>query len=129
MNSYKDQSFGEYIEGLRRERGKSLRETAKAIEISPQFYSEVEKGRRSAFTAERLEKLKIFLALPDELADIMYNKAAESRKTKDITVPQDFSDYIVQRDYAMAALRIAKELDAGEEDWLRFIEELKRRKE
>jgi len=129
MKTYNEQSFGEYIEMLRRERGKSLRETAKAIEVSPQFYSEVEKGHRSAFTAERLEKLRAFFALPDEQADIMYNKAAESRKTSDVTVPQDFSDYIVQRDYAMSALRVAKELDANEEDWQRFVDDLRKRKE
>lgn len=128
MKTNNEQTFGKYIEELRKERGKSLRETAKAIEVSPQFYSEVEKGRRSAFTAERLEKLRIFLALPDEQADTMYNKAAESRKTKDVTVPQDFSDYIVQREYVVSALRLAKELDANEEDWQRFVDELKRRK-
>lgn len=128
MKTYNEQSFGEYIETLRRERGKSLRETAKAIGVSPQFYSEVEKGRRSAFTAERLEKLRTFLALPDEQAEMMYNKAAESRKTKDVAVPQDFSDYIVQRDYAMSALRVAKELDADERDWQRFVDDLKKRR-
>ncbi len=129
MKTNNEQSFGEYIEMLRKERGKSLRETAKAIAVSPQFYSEVEKGRRSAFTAERLDKLRAFFALPDEQAEIMYNKAAKSRKSKDVTVPQDFSDYIVQRDYAMSALRLAKELDANEEDWQRFVDELKKRKE
>lgn len=129
MKTIMEQNFGEYIEALRRERSKSLRETAKAIDVSPQFYSEVEKGRRSAFTAERLEKLKAYFALPDDQAEIMYNKAAESRKTKDVTVPQDFSDYIVQRDYAMSALRLAKELNADEEDWQRFVDELKKRKE
>lgn len=129
MKTINEQVFGEYIEMLRKERGKSLRETAKALEVSPQFYSEVEKKRRSAFTPERLEKLRIFFALSDEQADIMYNKAAESRKTKDVTVPQDFSDYIVQRDYAMSALRVAKELDADEADWQRFVDDLKRRKE
>lgn len=128
MKPSNELSFGQYIEVLRRERGKSLRETAKAIGVSPQFYSEVEKGRRSAFTAERLEKLRAFLALPDEQAGIMYNKAAESRKTKDVAVPQDFSDYIVQRDYAMSALRVAKELNADEEDWQRFVDDLKKRR-
>lgn len=129
MKSYEELSFGEFIETLRKEKGKSLRETAKAIEVSPQFYSEVEKSRRSAFTAERLEKLKTFLLLPDDLAELMYNKAAESRKTKDTAVPQDFSDYIVQRDYAMSALRVAKELNANKEDWQRFVDDLKSRKE
>jgi len=42
-------NFGRYIEQLRKIRGKSLRETGKAIGVSPQFYSEVEKGRRGGF--------------------------------------------------------------------------------
>jgi transcriptional regulator with XRE-family HTH domain len=120
--------FGEYIETLRTERGRSLRKTAIAIGISPQYYSEIEKGRRSALTAERLDALKIFLDLSDEESRIMYNKAAEARKYKDVTVPQDFSDYIVERDYAMAALRVAKKLNADEDDWQRFVDDLIRRK-
>lgn len=125
----KEQSFGAFIESIRLASGKSLRETAKAIGVSPQFYSEVEKDRRCAFTADRLDKLKAFIGMNEEQVAEMYNKAAESRKGKDITVPQDFSDYIVERDYAMQALRIAKELGADEEDWERFVAELKKRKE
>jgi len=120
--------FGEYIEMLRMERGRSLRKTAIAIGISPQYYSEIEKGRRSALTAERLDALNAFLNLTDEESRIMYNKAAEARKYKDVTVPQDFSDYIVERDYAMAALRVAKKLNADEDDWQRFVDDLIRRK-
>jgi len=124
-----DRSFGDFIAAIRQASGKSLRETARAIGVSPQFYSEVEKNRRCAFTADRLDKLKMFLGMDDEQAKAMYNKAAESRKGKDVTLPQDFSDYIVERDYAMQALRVAKELDADERDWEKFIEELKKRKE
>ena len=124
-----DRSFGDFIAAIRQASGKSLRETARAIGVSPQFYSEVEKNRRCAFTADRLDKLKTFLGMDDEQAKAMYNKAAESRKGKDVTLPQDFSDYIVERDYAMQALRVAKELDADERDWEKFIEELKKRKE
>jgi transcriptional regulator with XRE-family HTH domain len=124
-----DMSFGDFIEAIRQEKRKSLRETARAIGVSPQFYSEVEKNRRCAFTADRLDKLRLFLMMNEEQAKAMYNKAAESRKGKDVVLPQDFSDYIVERDYAMQALRTAKELDADEQDWERFIEELKKRKE
>ena len=67
--------------------------------------------------------------MSDAQANEMYNSAAETRKGKDVAVPQDFSDYIVERDYAMQALRIAKELDADEQDWEMFVEELKKRKE
>lgn len=47
MNENEKVSFGKYIETIRKEKRKSLRETAKAIEVSPQFLSEVEKGRKS----------------------------------------------------------------------------------
>jgi transcriptional regulator with XRE-family HTH domain len=122
-------SFGTYIEHIRTSKGKSLRETATQIGVSPQFYSEVEKNRRCAFTADRLEKLQAFLCLTEDEAVQMYNKAVESRKSKDVFLPQDFSDYIVERDYAMQALRVCKELGADEEDWKTFIDELRKRKE
>lgn len=125
MKQTKDYNFGEYAEVLRKQKGRSLRETAKAIGVSAQFYSEIEKGRRSALTAERLEKLKSFLELSKEETNTLFNKAAEARKVSEF----DFSDYIIQRDYAMSALRIVKELDADEEDWQRFVDELKKRRE
>jgi transcriptional regulator with XRE-family HTH domain len=81
-------SFGKYIESIRTARRKSLRETAKAIGVSPQFYSEVEKDRRCAFTADRLELLKKFLEMTTEEAEEMNNKAAESYKGKNVAVPQ-----------------------------------------
>ena len=120
--------FGVYIEAIRKAKKKSLRKTAMAIGISPQFYSEVEKGRRSAFTAERLDALKEFLELTPEEAEQMYNKAAESYKGKNVAVPQDFTDYIVERDYVMSALRTMKSMDAGEEDWKRMVQDFIERK-
>ena len=126
--SISEQRFGEYIVALRKKRGRSLRETALAIGISPQYHSEVEKGRRSTLTVERMTALKEFLNLSDEETKIMFTKSAEARKNKDITVPQDFSDYIVERDYTMAALRVAKKLNADEDDWQRFVDDLIQRK-
>ena len=121
-------SFGEYIESIRKTRRQSLRKTAFAIGISPQFYSEVEKGRRCAFTADRLEALKNFLEMSPEEAAQMYNKAAESYKGKNVAVPQDFTNYIVERDYVMSALRTMRDMDADEQDWVRLVEDFKKRK-
>lgn len=121
-------SFGKYIESIRAARRRSLRETAKAIGVSPQFYSEVEKDRRCAFTADRLELLKAFLEMTPDEAKEMNNKAAESYKGKNVAVPQDFADYIVERDYVMSALRTMKEMDADEEDWKKMVDEFVSRK-
>lgn len=131
MNGYESMKFGEYIKAKRLECEKhpSLRSTATAIGVSPQFYSEVEKDRRSAFTAERLAKLKDFLELTSEDAQIMYDKAAESKKTKDTAVAQDFSDYIMEKDYVARALRVAKEMGTGEKEWLEFIAKIQNKEE
>lgn len=126
--STNDMSFGKYIESIRTARRRSLRETAKAIGVSPQFYSEVEKNRRCAFTADRLELLKTFLEMTPDEAKEMNNKAAESYKGKNVAVPQDFADYIVERDYVMSALRTMKEMDADEEDWKKMVDEFVSRK-
>ena len=53
----------------------------------------------------------------------MSNKAAKSYKGKNVAVPQDFADYIVERDYVMSALRTMKEMDADEEDWKKMVDE------
>lgn len=110
---------------------RTLRETALAIGVSPQYYSEVEKGRKAVFTADKLEKLVSFLGLSKEEEEELYTKAAEAQTeaSNNISVPQDFSDYIVEREYAMQALRTAKELNADAEDWQRFIDDLRKRKE
>ena len=125
MGIKNEQSFGEYAEMLRRRKGKSQREVAKAIGISAQFYSEVEKGRRTPFTPERLELLRKYLELDKTEADMLFNKAAEGRKVAEF----DFSGYIIQRDYVISALRVAQELNADEEDWQRFLDDLQQRKE
>ncbi len=126
--SENEMSFGEYIEFIRKSRRKSLRQTAIAIGVSPQYYSEVEKNRRCGFTADRLEMLRDFLEMTPDEYQAMSTKAAESYKGKNVAVPQDFADYIVERDYVMAALRTMKELDADEADWKRMVDEFIARK-
>lgn len=119
--SENEMSFGEYIEFLRKSRRKSIRQTAIAIGVSHQFYSEVERNRRTSLSAERLEKLRDYLELTPEEYQIMSTKAAEAYKGKK-QVPHDFADYIVERDYVMAALRTMKEMDADQADWARMVE-------
>ena len=86
MNKDEKVSFGKYIETLRKEKQKSLRETAKAIEVSPQFLSEVEKGRKSTLTNERIEKLARFLVLTETQTYTLYDMAAEARTANDVLI-------------------------------------------
>jgi transcriptional regulator with XRE-family HTH domain len=128
MNTDHRLRFGKYVETLRKSKGKSLRETAKAIRVSPQFYSEVEKGRSSTFTAERLKSLANFLMLDDEETHTLYDMAAESRSSNDITTPQDCADYMLCNSYVIEALRLSMETGAGEKEWQVLLNELKARK-
>lgn len=128
MNTDHRLRFGKYVETLRKSRGKSLRETAKAIKVSPQFYSEVEKGRSSTFTSERLKLLAYFLMLDDEETHTLYDMAAESRSSNDITTPQDCADYMLCNSYVIEALRLSMETGAGEKEWQVLLNELKARK-
>lgn len=120
--------FGKYVEALRKSKGKSLRETAKAIQISPQYYSEVEKGRSNTFTSERLKMLVHFLHLDENETHTLYDMAAQSRSSNDIVAPQDCADYMRANAYIVEALRMSMETGAGEKEWRVFLNDLKARK-
>jgi len=128
MINLKDMNFGEFIEFKRNEARISLRAAARSLDISPQFFSEVEKSRRSAFTPDKLELLANILKLNEDETYTMYDKAAETRRSSDIAIPQDIPDYIMERDYVLSALRLAKEVNAGEDEWRLLVEELKKRR-
>ena len=44
------------------------------------------------------------------------------------TVSADLPDYIMEKDIVRAALRVAKEVDATDEEWQTFMKMLKERK-
>lgn len=117
-------NFGEFITKKREEKQITLREMAKRLEISPPYLSDVEKDRRNPFELEKLEQLSNILNLSEEEETIMFNLAGKKRDD----VAPDLPDYIKGRDYVSAALRTARDLDAGEEEWLEFVKDLKRRK-
>ena len=48
-------------------------------------------------------------------------------KQKDGVAP-DLPEYIKGKEYVSVALRTARDLGAGEADWHKFVEELKKRK-
>lgn len=69
----------------------------------------------------------------DQVAEILHLDTDEKTtmydlvgKQKNIVAP-DLPEYIIGRDYVAAALRTARDLNAGEAEWLRFVEELKKR--
>ena len=115
--------FGTFLKEKREDRNVTLRELARKLEVSAPFLSDVEKGRSAPLTKERLERVAEVLDLSQDERNEMYDIVGKQRNT----VAPDVSDYVMGRDYVAVALRKARDANFGEEDWQRFIEELKQR--
>ena len=117
-------NFGEFIVAKRTAKGISLRKIAEIVGLSAPFWSDVEKGRKNPPKLEKLELIAQHLMLTDEEKALMLDLAGKKRES----VAPDTSAYIMQNGYVAAALRTAKDLGADEEDWEKFVEDLKKRK-
>lgn len=120
----KYENFGDFISKKRVEKKITLRKMADALGVSAPFLTDVEKDRRNPFDIEKLNHLAHILELTTEEKTLMLDLAGKKRNE----VAPDLPEYIMERDYVSAALRTARDLDAGEEEWKQFIEELKKRK-
>jgi transcriptional regulator with XRE-family HTH domain len=119
-----DQNFGEFLSRKREERDITLRELARQLGVSAPFLSDVEKNRRAPLTSDRLETAASVLHLSEDEKVEMYNLVGKQKNS----VPPDLPEYIMDRDYVSAALRTARDLDAGEAEWQQFVDDLKKRK-
>ena len=117
-------NFGEFISKKRVEKQITLRKMADMLGVSAPFLTDVEKDRRNPFDMEKLTQLAEILGLSNEERELMFNLAGKKRNA----VAPDLPEYIMERDYVSAALRTARDLDAGEEEWNQFVEELRKRK-
>ena len=115
---------GEFISRKRVEKKITLRKMAEMLNVSAPFLTDVEKDRRNPFDMDKLTKLAEILGLSKEDNALMLDLAGKKRNA----VAPDLPDYIIQRDYVSAALRTARDLDAGEEEWNQFVKELKERR-
>lgn len=118
------QNFGEFLQKKREEAQITLRGMATKLDVSPSYLSDIEKGRRNPPEMDKLDLIANILHLSDDDKTVMLDLAGKMRNT----VAPDLPEYIMERDYVSAALRTARDLDASEADWLRFVEELKQRK-
>lgn len=117
-------NFGEFISKKRVEKKLTLRKMADMLGVSAPFLTDVEKDRRNPFDMEKLTQLAQILNLTKEENAQMLDLAGKKRNA----VAPDLPEYIMERDYVSAALRTARDLDAGEEEWNQFVEELRKRK-
>jgi len=103
----------------------SLRKYAELLEISPVYTSNIETGRTPAPKDDILAKMVHILRLNKQDTETFYELAAKSKTYT--AVPGDLPEYISANEYARIALRVAKDVDATDEEWIEFTEKLKRR--
>lgn len=119
------QSFGSFVRAKRLEVDITLRGMAQILDISPVYMSNIETDRNPAPKADILEKLAKALRLDKHEREIMYDLAAQSKNYA--AIPGDLPEYISANAYARIALRMAKDVDATDTEWIEFIEKLKKR--
>lgn len=112
-------TFGEFLIQKRLASGLSARQLAIALNFSPVYICDIEKDRKPV-PEEILKKLPSILHLTESENDIMYDLAAESRKT----VSADLPEYIMENDIVRAALRTAKKYDVTDQQWEDFIKRI-----
>lgn len=116
-------TFGSFLEIKRKEKSLSIRKLAELLKITPAYLSDIEKGRRYAPDKEKLEEIARILVLSEEEINVMFDLAGETKGE----IPPDLPEYILEKDIVKVALRTANKSNASDEDWKRFIEQLRRK--
>ena len=114
-------TFGEFIREKRLERSINLRKLAEMLDIAPAYMSDIENNKRNPPSNEKMEKLIEILSLTEEEINEMYDIAASSREN---TVAPDISEYVMSEEVVRVALRKAKGLNLGAEEWLEIIKKM-----
>lgn len=123
-SEYDKYTFGKCIRARREELGRSVRELAKTIKMSPIYLSDIERGLRAAPLVntkgiDYMENLIRELHIMD--SEILAFKAmAEVTKGQYV----DISSYLSKTPMARVALRLADENDIPDEEWQKFIERI-----
>lgn len=120
-------TFGSFIRNKRlaSEPYISLRKLAELLDISPVYMSNIENDRNPAPKDEILERMAELLRLSKPEREMLFELAAKSKTYT--AVPGDLPEYISTNELARVALRVAKDVDATDMEWIDFIERLKKR--
>ena len=120
-------TFGSYLQAKRSGK-KTLRAFAADIGVTPGYISDIENDRRDPPGKELLDKMADVLEITGPELVQFYDLAGQGRKE----VSPDLPEYIMNSDVSNAvrtALRTAKDSGATVEDWQKFVEEMKQKKE
>lgn len=117
--------FGDFVREKRLQRKINLRKLAEIIGIVPAYMSDIENNRRYPPDKEKIYRIAEALELSEEETNTLFDLAANEKEN---TVSPDLPEYIMGTDKARVALRMARDLNADDEDWMKVIEMLEAKK-
>ena len=119
-------TFGSYVREKRLAAKVNLRKLAAILDIAPAYMSDIENNHRYPPEKEKIYKIAEALNLTQEETDDLFDLAAGNKKN---SVSPDIADYIMNQEKSRVALRLARDLGAGEKEWekvIRMLEESKK---
>ena len=119
---HKNRDLGQYVSLQRTARCITCRDLSQMVGISTAYLSQLERGIRLNPDPQLLLRIAKELSLSPEEATILFDLYAETTGN----LPPDITEYLNGNSAVQRALRQAREVNATEEDWERFIEQLKK---
>ena len=107
--------FGQYLRSVRQTKKISIRQLAKAVNKTPTYISDIEKGNNKPPEREVLDRIIAALQL-EEFPDVrnnLYDLAAKERKD----VPADIKEYLMKNESILKIIRTAKESPNEKQIW------------
>lgn len=107
--------FGQYLRSVRQEKKISIRQLAKAVNKTPTYISDIEKGNNKPPERDLLAKIITALQLADlpDVRNDLYDLAAKERKD----VPADIKEYLMENESILKIIRMAKESPNEKQIW------------
>lgn len=118
-------TFGGYVRKKRLAAGINLRKLAGILEIAPAYMSDIENDHRYPPEKEKIFQIAEALHLTQEETNELFDLAAGNKKN---SVSPDIADYIMDQDKSRVALRLARDIGAGEKEWETIIRMLENKR-
>lgn len=108
-------AFGRYLRSVRQAKKISIRQLAKAVNKTPTYISDIEKGNNKPPERELLDKIIAALQLAElpNVRNTLYDLAAKERKD----VPADIKEYLMENESILKIIRTAKESPNERQIW------------
>lgn len=112
--------FGQYLRSVRVMKKISIRQLAKAVNKTPTYISDIERGNNNPPERKLLDKIILALQLTNfpDIKNNLYDLAAKERND----VPADIKDYLMKNKSVLKIIRKAKESPNEKQIWAKILQ-------